>query len=199
MLLREIDALSMSHERRSGPGHRRFHRRVDAIRAEIYRNLTPWQRVQVARHPDAAVHARLRRAPVHRLRRAARRSPLRRRPGDRRRLRASTGEPVLVVGHQKGRDTKEKIYRNFGYARPEGYRKALRVDEAGREVPLPVIVLRRHAGAYPGIDSEERGVAEAIAAEPARDGGARTCRSSSSCTAKAAAAARSASPSAIAS
>ena len=73
------------------------------------------------------------------------------------------GQPVLVVGHQKGGDTKQKIYRNFGYARPEGYRKALRAMKLAEKFGRPIIVFVDTPAAYPGIESEERGVAEAIA------------------------------------
>jgi len=73
------------------------------------------------------------------------------------------GQPVLVVGHVKGVDTKEKIFRNFGYARPEGYRKALRAMRLAEKFRRPVIVFVDTPAAYPGIESEERGVAEAIA------------------------------------
>src|SRR5512141_2161187 len=73
------------------------------------------------------------------------------------------GQPVLLVGHVKGRDTKEKICRNFGYARPEGYRKAMRAMRLAEKFSRPVIVFIDTPAAYPGIESEERGVAEAIA------------------------------------
>src|SRR5437762_12218974 len=73
------------------------------------------------------------------------------------------GQPVLLVGHVKGGDTKEKIYRNFGYARPEGYRKALRAMRLAEKFRRPIIVFVDTPAAYPGIESEERGVAEAIA------------------------------------
>mgnify|MGYP003331600249 CR=1 FL=1 len=74
------------------------------------------------------------------------------------------GEPVLVVGHQKGgADTKEKIFRNFGYAKPEGYRKALRAMEMAEKFARPIIVFVDTPAAYPGVESEERGIAEAIA------------------------------------
>ena len=73
------------------------------------------------------------------------------------------GRPVLVVGHQKGSDTKQKIYRNFGYARPEGYRKALRLMGLAEKFNRPIICFVDTPAAYPGIESEERGVAEAIA------------------------------------
>ena len=73
------------------------------------------------------------------------------------------GEPVVVFGHQKGRDTKQKMLRNFGYARPEGYRKALRVMQMAEKFRRPIIVFVDTPAAYPGIESEERGIAEAIA------------------------------------
>ncbi|MDR2874799.1 MAG: acetyl-CoA carboxylase carboxyltransferase subunit alpha [Methylobacillus sp.] len=73
------------------------------------------------------------------------------------------GEPVMVIGHQKGRDTKEKIYRNFGMPRPEGYRKALRLFHLAEKFKLPIITLIDTPGAYPGIGAEERGQSEAIA------------------------------------
>ncbi|HIE56028.1 MAG TPA: acetyl-CoA carboxylase carboxyl transferase subunit alpha, partial [Chromatiaceae bacterium] len=73
------------------------------------------------------------------------------------------GKPVMVIGHQKGRDTKEKLKRNFGMPRPEGYRKALRMMETAERFKLPVITFIDTPGAYPGIDAEERGQSEAIA------------------------------------
>lgn len=73
------------------------------------------------------------------------------------------GQPVMVIGHQKGRDTKEKIYRNFGMPRPEGYRKALRLFRLAEKFQIPIITLIDTPGAYPGIGAEERGQSEAIA------------------------------------
>ncbi|MCK5872232.1 MAG: acetyl-CoA carboxylase carboxyltransferase subunit alpha, partial [Methylococcales bacterium] len=73
------------------------------------------------------------------------------------------GQPLMVIGHQKGRDTKEKIYRNFGMPRPEGYRKALRVMKLAEKFNLPVLCFIDTPGAYPGIGAEERGQSEAIA------------------------------------
>src|SRR5262249_56744967 len=72
-------------------------------------------------------------------------------------------QPIAFVGHQKGRDTKQKIFRNFGYARPEGYRKALRVMQLAEKFKRPIVVFIDTPAAYPGMESEERGVAEAIA------------------------------------
>jgi len=73
------------------------------------------------------------------------------------------GRPVMVIGHQKGRDTKEKIYRNFGMPRPEGYRKAMRLMRTAERFRLPVLTFIDTPGAYPGVDAEERGQSEAIA------------------------------------
>jgi acetyl-CoA carboxylase carboxyl transferase subunit alpha len=73
------------------------------------------------------------------------------------------GEPVMVIGHQKGRDTKERQYRNFGMPRPEGYRKALRLFRLAEKFQLPIITFIDTPGAYPGINAEERGQSEAIA------------------------------------
>lgn len=73
------------------------------------------------------------------------------------------GEPIMVLGHQKGRDTKQKLYRNFGMPKPEGYRKALRVMQLASKFNRPILTLLDTPGAYPGVDAEERGQAEAIA------------------------------------
>jgi acetyl-CoA carboxylase carboxyl transferase subunit alpha len=138
-------------------------KRADEIRGELYANLTPWQRVLVARHPNRPntldyverlftgfdeLHGDRRFADDHAIVCGL---------GDYR------GSPVAVIGHQKGRDTKQKIFRNFGYARPEGYRKALRVMQLAEKFRRPIVVFIDTPAAYPGIESEERGVAEAIA------------------------------------
>jgi acetyl-CoA carboxylase carboxyl transferase subunit alpha len=129
----------------------------------LYANLTPWQRVLVARHPNRPntldyverlftgwdeLHGDRRFADDHAIVAG---------------LARYRDEPVAVIGHQKGGDTKQKIYRNFGYARPEGYRKALRVMELAEKFRRPIIVFIDTPAAYPGVESEERGVAEAIA------------------------------------
>lgn len=164
VLMKEIEALNLmpqTPERRASIAQ--LEARAGELRADIYRVLKPWQRVQVARHPSrpsmldyvdllfpgfTEVH------------------------GDRRFADDKAivtgfaffhGEPVAVIGHQKGRDTKQKIYRNFGYAKPEGYRKALRVMKLAEKFGRPIIVFVDTPAAYPGIESEERGVAEAIA------------------------------------
>jgi acetyl-CoA carboxylase carboxyl transferase subunit alpha len=164
VLLKEIEALSMlpkTDARQSEIDS--LKRRIDSIRAELYQNLTPWQRVLVARHPNrpgledfiqrlfpgfVEVHGDRRFADDHAILTG---------------FAEYRGQPVMLVGHVKGRDTKEKIYRNFGYARPEGYRKALRTMKLAEKFGRPIIVFVDTPAAYPGIESEERGVAEAIA------------------------------------
>ncbi|MGH7752718.1 MAG: acetyl-CoA carboxylase carboxyltransferase subunit alpha [Gemmatimonadales bacterium] len=138
-------------------------RRLDTLRSEIYRNLTPMQRVQVARHPrrpytlDYVTLAFTDFVELH---------------GDRlfrddpaivggwARL---NGLSVMVIGHQKGRDTKENLKRNFGMPHPEGYRKAMRLMQMAERFRAPVVTLIDTPGAYPGLGAEERGQAEAIA------------------------------------
>ncbi|NLW86699.1 MAG: acetyl-CoA carboxylase carboxyltransferase subunit alpha [Planctomycetes bacterium] len=128
-----------------------------------YQNLTPWQMVQVARHPKRPQSRDYINLIVRDFMELH---------GDRRfaddkaiccGLGRIGGEKLLLVAQQKGRDTKEKIACNFGCAHPEGYRKALRTMELAQKFGLPVVALIDTAGAYPGIGSEERGVAEAIA------------------------------------
>jgi len=164
VLLKEIEALSMlpkTPERERSIDSLR--RRADEIRGEIFKNLTPWQRVLVARHPNRPntldyverlftnvdeLHGDRRFADDHAIVTG---------------LAEYKGRPVAFLGHQKGRDTKQKIFRNFGYARPEGYRKALRAMHLAEKFRRPIIVFVDTPAAYPGIESEERGVAEAIA------------------------------------
>jgi acetyl-CoA carboxylase carboxyl transferase subunit alpha len=164
VLLKEIEALSMlpqTPERQKSIESLR--RRADEIRTEIFRTLTPWQRVLVARHPNRPNTLDY----VERLF-----TDVEELHGDRRfaddhaivtGFGVYKGDPVAFVGHQKGRDTKQKIFRNFGYARPEGYRKAMRVMQMAHKFSRPIVVFIDTPAAYPGMESEERGVAEAIA------------------------------------
>jgi acetyl-CoA carboxylase carboxyl transferase subunit alpha len=138
-------------------------RKIAETRRQIYSNLTPWQRVQLARHPKRPFSLDYFNSTFTAF------SELH---GDRlfAEDRAVVGgfahlgdQKVLVIGTQKGRDTKENIRRNFGSAHPEGYRKALRLMRLADKFGLPVITLIDTAGAYPGIGAEERHIAEAIA------------------------------------
>ena len=165
VLQKEIDALSMlpvTVEREAEINSLR--RRAESIRGELYKQLTPWQRVLVARHPERPsvleyvnmlftdfleIHGDRHFGDDHAIVTG---------------LARYKGQPVLVVGHHKGgADTKQRIFRNFGYARPEGYRKALRAMRMAEKFKRPIVVFVDTPAAYPGIESEERGIAEAIA------------------------------------
>jgi acetyl-CoA carboxylase carboxyl transferase subunit alpha len=143
---------------------RKLSERLVKLSGEIYANLTPWQKTLVARHPARPftldyVRVLLRDfVELHGDRAFADDPAIVAGFG------VLGGRTVAVVGHQKGRDTKEKIRRNFGMPRPEGYRKALRVMKLAEKFRRPVLTFIDTPGAYPGIESEERGVSEAIAA-----------------------------------
>lgn len=137
--------------------------KLGKLSREIYENLTPWQKTLVARNPSRPftldyVRVLIRDFVEWRGDRAFSDDPA---------IVAGFGflggRSVAVIGHQKGRDTKEKIYRNFGMPRPEGYRKALRVMKLAERFGKPVLTFIDTMGAYPGLESEERGVSEAIA------------------------------------
>ena len=141
----------------------RLRKKSDQLIAETYARLSPWQKTQVARHPGRPHFSDY----VSRL--VAEFTPL---AGDRlfgedRALVAGLGrfrgQPIALVGHEKGNDTKSRLKHNFGMAMPEGYRKAQRLFEMADRFGLPVVSLVDTAGAYPGIGAEERGQAEAIA------------------------------------
>ena len=138
-------------------------RKLEATKSEIYSSLTPWQRVQLARHPNrpttldyiGAIFSDFQE--LHGDRTFKDDQALIGGPA------ILDGKPVMVLGHQKGRDTKENLRRNFGCPHPEGYRKALRLMEQAEKFQLPLITFIDTPGAYPGIGAEERHVAEAIA------------------------------------
>ena len=142
---------------------KKLEKKAEKLREEIFTNLSRWQRTQLARHQnrpytlDYVKHVFTEWVEVH---------------GDRNfrddpalvcGLARFDGEPCVVIGHQKGRDTKEKVYRNFGMPNPEGYRKALRVMQMAEQFQLPIFTFVDTPGAFPGIGAEERGQAEAIA------------------------------------
>jgi acetyl-CoA carboxylase carboxyl transferase subunit alpha len=141
----------------------RLKNKSETLTRSIFSNLTAWQIAQLARHPQRPytldyverictdfheLHGDRMYADDHSL------------VGGLARL---EGEPILIIGHQKGRDTKERMWRNYGMARPEGYRKALRLMRLAEKFGLPLVTLIDTAGAYPGIGAEERGQSEAIA------------------------------------
>lgn len=141
----------------------RLEEKLVQIKKEIYSSLTPWQRVQIARHPHRPYtldYIDMMMTDFVELR------------GDRHfaddraivcGLAKLDNEKIVVIGHQKGKDTKGNLERNFGSAHPEGYRKALRVMGMAEKFGLPIVVFIDTPGAYPGIGAEERGQAEAIA------------------------------------
>ena len=137
--------------------------KLDGAKKQIFANLTPWQRVQLARHPRRPYTLDYLRATF---------TGFQELHGDRLfsddravvgGFAQLDGRRVMVIGTQKGRDTKENILRNFGSAHPEGYRKALRLMKLAAKFNLPVVTIIDTAGAYPGIGAEERHIAEAIA------------------------------------
>jgi len=140
----------------------RLQKKSQALTKEIYAKLTPWQVAQVARHPQRPYTLDYVNAlftgfeELHGDRMFAEDASI---VGG---LARFDGLPCLVLGHQKGRDTKEKIARNFGMPKPEGYRKALRLMKLAEKFGLPVFTFVDTPGAYPGIDAEERGQSEAI-------------------------------------
>ena len=141
----------------------KLHKKSDQLRAEIYSRLTPWQKVQISRHPNRPytldyIEAMLTDfVEMH---------------GDRSfaddpaivcGMAKLDTMPVVIIGHQKGRTLKDRMYRNFGQPNPEGYRKALRLMEFAEKFRKPIITLIDTQGAYPGIGAEERGQGESIA------------------------------------
>jgi acetyl-CoA carboxylase carboxyl transferase subunit alpha len=160
--LDELHKLSSKHAD-FGPEIRNLEQKLEGVKGKVYKNLTAWQRIQIARHPKRPYtldYIRLMMTDFVELH------------GDR--LFADDfamiagfakidDEKVVVLGHQKGRDTSENVKRNFGCAHPEGYRKAIRVMRLAEKFGLPVVIFIDTPGAYPGIGAEERGQAQAIA------------------------------------
>ena len=145
------------------PEIRKLEQKLEKMKTEIYHNLTAWQRIQIARHPDRPYmldYIRIIMTDFIELH------------GDRQfaddlallgGFATFDGHKVMVIGQQKGRDTTENVMRNFGYAHPEGYRKAMRLMKMAEKFHLPIFVFIDTPGAYPGVGAEERGQAQAIA------------------------------------
>jgi acetyl-CoA carboxylase carboxyl transferase subunit alpha len=162
-LQKRIDALSPKADAASIAEAAKLRQELERERRSVYAGLTPWQKTMVARHPNRPYTLDFIQAlfteftEVHGDRRY----------GDDPALVGGFAfykdRPVAVLGHQKGRDTKQKIYRNFGMPKPEGYRKALRLMELAAKFSRPIVTFVDTPGAYPGLDAEERGQAEAIA------------------------------------
>ena len=159
----ELSELNITDDNVLLPEIKRLRNRVEELRASIFSNLTHWQRVQLARHPDRpytldyVYNIMENFVELH---------------GDRcfsddkaivGGFATFEGRSVMVIGHQKGRDTKSRKYRNFGMPNPDGYRKALRMMKSAEKFGVPVITMLDTPGAFPGLEAEERGQAEAIA------------------------------------
>jgi len=163
-LERRIEALTgMGDDAAVSQKRRKLQSELQATRARVYSTLSPWQKTLVARHPrrpytlDYIAHLITDFVELHGDRKYADDPAIVAGFG------TLAGRPVAIVGHQKGRDTREKIHRNFGMPRPEGYRKALRVMRLAEKFQRPIVSFIDTPGAYPGIGAEERGQAEAIA------------------------------------
>lgn len=141
----------------------RLREKCTKLTESIYSSLTPWQIVQVARHPQRPYSADY----IARIFEDWDELHGDRHFGDDRAIIGGIGRlegrPVMVIGEEKGRSVKDKVQRNFGMPKPEGYRKALRLMEMAERFKMPVLTLIDTPGAYPGIDSEERGISESIA------------------------------------
>jgi acetyl-CoA carboxylase carboxyl transferase subunit alpha len=159
----ERDVAEMTQFGEKSPDLERLRREIEELKKEFYSHLSAWPRVQLARHPQRPYTEDFIRllfenfSEIH---------------GDRRfaddaaivtGMARFHGKPVLIVGSQKGRDTKQRVQRNFGQAKPEGYRKAIRAMNLAAKFNRPIFVFVDTQGAYPGVDAEERGQAEAIA------------------------------------
>ncbi|WP_103663641.1 acetyl-CoA carboxylase carboxyltransferase subunit alpha [Gracilimonas amylolytica] len=140
-----------------------LNKRVEKLRSSIFENLTRWQRVQLARHPDRPYTLDY----IYKITENFVELHGDRYQSDDKAIVGGfatiDGQSVMIIGHQKGRDTQQRQYRRFGMANPEGYRKAYRLMKLAEKFNVPIITLLDTPGAYPGLEAEERGQAEAIA------------------------------------
>lgn len=161
--IKELSELSIADDDVLAPEINRLRDRVEELRKSIFTNLTRWQRVQLARHPDRPYTLDY----IFKITENFIELHGDRYHSDDKALVGGVatldGHSVMIMGHQKGRDTKSRQYRNFGMANPEGYRKAYRLMKLAEKFDIPVITLLDTPGAYPGLEAEERGQAEAIA------------------------------------
>lgn len=161
--IEELQLVGSDNDINIGEEIHKLREKSTKLTEKIYADLTPWDTVKVARHP-------MRPYSLDYIKRVF--TDFEELHGDRHfaddqaiigGLARLDGEPVMVIGQEKGRGVQEKVKRNFGMPKPEGYRKALRLMEMAERFKLPIITLIDTPGAYPGIDSEERGISEAIA------------------------------------
>lgn len=161
--IEELKSFGTKKQITLGPEIKKLEDKLEKMKTQIYDNLTAWQRILLARHPDRPYTLDYIRMvatdfiEIHGDRQFAEDKALL--AG----FAKIEGISVVVIGHQKGRDTKENLKRNFGCAHPEGYRKAMRAMKLAEKFSLPVVTLIDTPGAYPGVGAEERGQAQAIA------------------------------------
>ena len=161
--IEELKRLSDGRELDITSEIKKLGKKANDLRSEIFSNVTPWQRTLMARHPERPYTLDY----ISMMAEDFVELHGDRRFGDDPAIVGGVGKiggiPMIIIGHQKGRSTKERIYRNFGQPNPEGYRKALRLMKLAERFKRPVVTLIDTPGAYPGIGAEERGQAEAIA------------------------------------
>lgn len=161
--IEELKAISIPENDVLKPEIERLTGRVEELRVSIFKNLTAWQRVQLARHPDRPYTLDY----IYKICNNFVELFGDRYYGDDKAIVGGfatiDGKSVMVIGQQKGRDTKSRQYRNFGMPNPEGYRKALRLMKLAEKFGVPVITMLDTPGAFPGLEAEARGQAEAIA------------------------------------
>lgn len=159
----ELRKLDIGDNKVLAPEIKRLEAKVEELRDSIYQNLTRWQRVQLARHPDRPYTLDY----IYKITERFMELHGDRAFGDDKAivggLGTINGQSVMIIGQQKGRDTKSRQYRNFGMPNPEGYRKALRLMKLAEKFGVPIVTLLDTPGAFPGLEAEERGQAEAIA------------------------------------
>ena len=161
--LEDLKRHSRAQDINFDPEVRRMHSKIEDLKRDVYNNLNAWQRVLIARHPQRPFmldYLTLAFSDFTELHGDRLFSDDKAMPGGFAKI---DGIRCVVIGHQKGRDVKENLKRNFGSAHPEGYRKALRLMRLAEKFKLPVVALVDTPGAYPGVEAEERHISEAIA------------------------------------
>ena len=161
--IKELREFATSSNQEVSEEVERLERKAERMRRDIYTKLTRWQRVQLARHPRRPYTLDYVERLCEEFMELHGDRSFRDDPSIVGGLARLSGRPLLIVGHQKGRNTKENIHRNFGMPHPEGYRKALRLFQTADRFRLPILTFVDTPGAYPGVGAEERGQSEAIA------------------------------------
>jgi acetyl-CoA carboxylase carboxyl transferase subunit alpha len=160
----ELKSLAQTDQAVSiGDEVQRLQQRADEALRDVYRKLSPWQKTQVARHPNRPHFSDYLKAIVTEWNPLAGDRKFSEDPAIQAGFGRIDGRPVAIIGQEKGSDTESRLKHNFGMARPEGYRKAVRIMDMADRFNIPVVSFVDTAGAYPGIGAEERGQAEAIA------------------------------------